>query len=178
VNVCDECGFDWDSRPEAVISEVGGFGPAYRAQIEAFLHAEGGNALVRTRPAPGVWSALEYAAHMRDVVRFYRARIGAVVERERPRMHAANFAAMVEQQRYNAENASNVTSAIEDETVGITNELMVLSPTQWQRVGIGSEGGERSVLALARRLAHDGHHHLLDLENARRTLIDTHEQQD
>jgi hypothetical protein len=31
-----------------------------------------------------VWSALEYAAHMRDVIAFYRDRINRVLREDRP----------------------------------------------------------------------------------------------
>lgn len=35
---------------------------------------------------------------------------------------------------------------------------------------MGSEGDERSVLVLARRLAHEGQHHNLDLDRVRVAL--------
>jgi hypothetical protein len=38
-----------------------------------------------------------------------------------------------------------------------------LDTDQWARVAIGSDGDERTVLTLARRAAHEAHHHALDI---------------
>ena len=41
-----------------------------------------------------------------------------------------------------------------------------LTPAQWDRVAIGSEGDERTVLALARRAAHETRHHAGDVRRS------------
>jgi hypothetical protein len=45
--------------------------------------------------------------------------------------------------------------------------LRDLDDAAWGRVGIGSEGDERTVLVLARRAAHEVVHHLMDVERQR-----------
>ena len=40
---------------------------------------------VRDRPAPEVWSPLEYAAHTRDVVGLFHERISLLLEKDDPR---------------------------------------------------------------------------------------------
>jgi hypothetical protein len=51
VEHCEQCGFTYD---EAKITEVA-----------TLLHGE---QIARVRTAPGVWSALEYSCHVRDVL--------------------------------------------------------------------------------------------------------------
>lgn len=167
---CQECGFDWDSTGDEVIAEIDRWGDSYRAGLTRLLPGEDGDALIRTRPAPQVWSALEYTVHMRDVASFYLERIQRVLSEDRPTMTAADFAAMAESRHYNDESVEGVLVAFADIANSASALLKSLDDAQWDRVGIGSEGDERTVLVLAGRLAHDGHHHLLDLGRVLRAV--------
>ena len=67
---CDECGFSYDeglawSAGTAIVGEA-------RAIAELLA---GGGASVSARPAPGTWSPLEYACHVRDVLLVQRERV-------------------------------------------------------------------------------------------------------
>jgi len=160
---CDACGFDWQAMPEELIEEIGGFGPAYRSCITSGLDVEDAEVIVRTRPSPEIWSAVEYTAHMRDVAHFYVARIERVVAEDRPTMVAADFASMVDTRSYRDQDVAAVLDELDGLALAAARRLESLTEVEWARVGIGSEGGERTVLVLARRLAHDGHHHLGDV---------------
>ena len=70
VERCDECGFTYDedlawSAGTAIVDEVHGIAEAIRT----------GDERVRVRPAPGTWSPLEYACHVRDVLLVQRERV-------------------------------------------------------------------------------------------------------
>ena len=66
--VCEECGFDGDSlSPADTSTSLRSFVRRYRAPLTRFLPGEDGDAIVRQRPDPSTWSALEYACHVRDV---------------------------------------------------------------------------------------------------------------
>jgi hypothetical protein len=160
---CGECDFDWDLRTDDACAVIGGFGHAYRRALGPFIHDLDGSTL-RERPAAGVWSALEYAAHVRDVIAFYADRIERVLSEERPRMSAADFSSMPERCGYLADDPFAVLDAISSSSSAVERCLRDLAPEQWDRVGIGVDGDERTLVVLARRLAHDGHHHLMDLE--------------
>ena len=59
---CAQCGFDGDVYdPDALIAAVRALGPRWR-RLLMWTDDE-----LRQRPAPGVWSAIEYASHTRDV---------------------------------------------------------------------------------------------------------------
>ena len=47
--------------------------------------------MLRTRPEPTVWSALEYAAHTRDAFTFYAERIERVLNEDRPQLTPFDF---------------------------------------------------------------------------------------
>ena len=165
-----ECGFDWDAGADATIAAIAGFPEAYEKCLTRFLAGEDADQLLRARPAPGVWSAVEYAAHLRDVIDFYRDRIERVLTESRPQMHSVGFARLAEERGYATEEIGPVLAAIGDGAREVAGRLRALDRDEWDRVGIGSDGDERSVLVLSRRLAHDGHHHLLDIGRGLRRL--------
>jgi hypothetical protein len=174
VTRCGACGFDWQAEADEVINAISQFGPEYRARIAPFTaapHGSGGRDVVRTRPEPTVWSALEYVAHMRDVLGFYLDRIDRVLLEDRPAMTATDFASLAEARRYQDEDLAVVLDAVDHAALTTAQRLRQLRPEDWLRVGIGSEGGERTVLTLARRLAHDGQHHLMDLDRVRTAVV-------
>ena len=127
--------------------------------------------MIRRRPSPEVWSALEYAADVRDVIDFYADRINRVLNEERPQMTGADFSSMPERRGYLEEDPAVVVEEIAGSSVVVEERLRSLSADEWARVGIGMDGDERTLLVLARRLAHDGQHHLLDLDRLDATLL-------
>jgi hypothetical protein len=164
---CDECGFDLEMPADEVAAVVARLGAAYRGRLHDFIaqaRARHQPDLIRVRPEPAVWSALEYTAHMRDVVDFYIGRIERVLHENRPTLPAVDFTSMAEIRRYRDEDVETALDALDRRATAASAQLGQLAAEDWSRVGLGSEGGERSVLTLARRLAHDGHHHLVDLQ--------------
>ena len=167
---CAECLFHWDLSSDEACDVIGGFGDAYQRALGPFMGSTEDDYL-RQRPAPEVWSALEYAAHVRDVIAFYADRIERVLAEERPRMVAADFSSMPERRGYLGYDPLAVLDAIGSSSRSVELRLRGLAPEQWNRVGLGVDGDERTLVVLARRLAHDGHHHLMDLDRLADTLL-------
>jgi hypothetical protein len=145
---------------------IASFAKRYRAPLTRFLPGEDGAAVVRRRPAPEVWSALEYAAHARDVLAFYRRRVERVLDEDRPTFDAVGPISPPERVAgYSDEAADVVAEQLADESTALAELLGALTPEQWQRIGLSSEGdgAERTVRVLAERAAHDPSHHLLDV---------------
>jgi len=67
---CAECGYVYDVAASALSSRLVAVVPRYTAALDG--HAD---ALVRTRPDPTTWSALEYTCHIRDVLLVQRDRL-------------------------------------------------------------------------------------------------------
>ena len=65
---------------------------------------------------------------------------------------------------YRDDDIDTVLDALDRRSTAAALRLRRLEARDWARIGLGSDGTERTALVLARRLAHDGHHHLMDLE--------------
>ena len=170
VGRCAECGFDWDCSAADAIAELRGAGQRVVAPLTRFLPGEDGDAVIRARPAPEVWSTLEYAAHLRAAFGFYGQRITRVLTEDRPQLHAVGFGSLPEEQTYNAEDPGRVIAHVGQASTQLADVLETLDDASWQRIGIGNDGDERTVLVLARRAAHEVHHHLLDIGRGLRTV--------
>ncbi len=161
---CDECGFDAGSlSDDDLVEATGKLARKYRAPLTRLLPGENGGEILRQRPAPGVWSALEYAAHVRDVLAFYRARIERVLAEHRPVLDGASLAEGDPASR--DEDPGKVADAIAIEAETLSLRLDGLETEEWSAVGLSSDGSgaERTVRVLAERAVHEGQHHLLDI---------------
>lgn len=165
MTLCAECGFDWEGDADAVVDEVAALAPRFISAIVELDEEE-----LRARPAPGVWSALEYLVHMRDVVLFYGNRIARVLNEDRPQFESRNFGALAEIERYNDQDPASVASELRAAGAEVAATLVRLAPEQWSRCGIRTMGGDVSLLMLGRRLAHESVHHALDIERGRTAL--------
>lgn len=167
---CAECRFNWGIAARGLPAEIADLGPRYRASAERLFGAvTAAESLaehpIRTRPTADVWSPIEYLAHMRDIAVFYRDRIELVLTTDRPVMTVeSTFAEIAVERRYLGEDRATVLDLLDRSSVEVSERLAGITGAQWLRVGVGSSGAERTVLDLARRLAHESHHHLLDLD--------------
>lgn len=151
---CEECGFDNTQYSEADLVAL------IAKQAETFPAALDGvpQDQLAARPSLEVWSALEYAAHQRDVIAWYADRIERALTENRPQFTGYDFS--VPSVVTDDDGAEIAVLATE-----MSDRLRSLDDSQWQRVGIGSiDGDERDVRNLASRVAHEGVHHLLDIE--------------
>jgi hypothetical protein len=163
---CDECGFDGDGLTEEdLASACDGFVRRFKAPLTRFLPNEDGPSVLRGRPSPSVWSALEYAAHTRDALAFYIERIERVLVEERPLLTKVGWETQAEERGWNDEDPASVAASLETTALALGARLRSLDGETWGRVGLSSEGdgAERTVRALAERAVHEGHHHLLDI---------------
>ena len=157
---------------DELVAELRGFGAQFAAPLSRFLPDEGdGLSVLRARPAAHVWSALEYAAHARDALDFYVARIERVLAEDRPTLTAVGWSTQAEVRGWNDEAPPEVATTLAESAERLAALLEPLSPEQWSRVGLSSEGdgAERTVRILAERAAHEGHHHLLDVGRSLRS---------
>lgn len=179
---CEECRYDPASFDEAaLVGAVAAIATRYQAPLTRFLPADDQSYVLRTRPSPGVWSALEYVAHVRDAVGFYDERVRRVLAEDNPQLTAPDdprlsapksWDDLCIERRYNEQDPATVLTALAESATAAAARFASLSPEQWQRTGLGIDGDERSVRLLAERLAHEGHHHLLDIGRSMRAARD------
>jgi hypothetical protein len=163
---CEECGFDWGTARDTTISSIASAGARFTDALEPFDDNE-----VRTRPAPDVWSALEYTAHTRDALDFYDERVRRVVTEEHPHLTAVGFARLAEERGYNAEVVMFSLDGLTATADRLAARLRALPANGWERAGIGSDGDVRTVLTLARRGAHEVEHHLMDVARVGQSVL-------
>ncbi len=169
---CEECGFDYESLGSADIPDkVRSFAKRYRAPLTRFLPGEDGDALVRQRPEPDTWSALEYASHIRDVFATYKGWIELIVAEDRPLLEGPAPEELAETREYNGDDPLVVADALAANAESLAVAVEAVPEDGWDRVGLRHDQ-ERSVLLSARRAVHEGSHHLLDIGRGLRSVRD------
>lgn len=161
---CAGCGFEPSEHSvEDLPGAIRDLGRRYRPPLTRLLKGED-ESLLRVRPAPETWSALEVAAHVPDALSFYRRRIDRVLSEDRPQLEALNPGSI----DHGDAEVEPTLGSLATESDALATRLDGLDAAGWSRIGIGIDGDERTVLTLARRALHDGHHHLLDIGRALR----------
>ncbi|MBW8825745.1 MAG: DinB family protein [Acidobacteria bacterium] len=151
--VCPECGLDYDTiSPADAAVAIRSFPRRYREVMTAVDED-----VLAQRPAPEVWSAVEYASHvaqlygpMADAQRQIRIEDHPQIRWERlpdpPVLPSAEVLADLGAK-------AEVLAAEIDATRG----------DDWQREGT-LPWGDRDALTMARNAVHEGSHHLRDIE--------------
>ena len=135
----------------------------------AFVAAEEWVAILRSspavaaRPAPDVWSPLEYGAHVRDVYRLFDARIALVLVEDNPTFANWDQDETAIAERYAESDPEVVADEIEAAALAFVNRLRSLQPEQLERRGRRSDGSEFTVASLSQYFLHDVIHHLWDV---------------
>lgn len=169
---CEECGFDYEALdPADAPATIRSFAKRYRAPLTRFLRDEDGDALVRQRPAPEVWSALEYAAHVRDVFESCDRWIRQILDEDRPVLDGPGHAELAVERRYGEDDPVAVVDALAANAEQLAATVEAVPAEGWDRVGVRRDE-ERSVRLYARRAAHEGSHHLLDIGRGLRAVRD------
>jgi hypothetical protein len=151
--VCPECGLDYDSiSPEDAAVAVRSFPRRYREAMAGIDED-----VLRKRPAPEVWSALEYTAHlaqlyepMADAQRRIRLEDHPTIQWGRDRDPEATTSA-------------DVLSKLAANAERMATEIEATHGNDWTRVGT-LPWGDRDALTMARNAVHEGAHHLRDIQ--------------
>jgi len=169
---CPECGLDYEAMPvDEAIAAIRAFGRRYRAPLTRLLPGED-ESVLRARPAPDTWSALEYAAHVRDVFDRCAGWVRLILDTDRPTLEGMVPDEMVVANAYNTLVPAVVVDELADRAEGLAAIFEAVPADGWQRTGTRREW-EWSVEFLARRAVHEGSHHLLDIGRGLRTVRST-----
>lgn len=119
----------------------------------------------RIRPDAQTWSALEYAAHVRDVFRIFAQRLQLMLDEDDPPFDNWDQDATALEDRY-AEQDPHLVST---ELVGAAETLAVafeqVPADALARTGRRSDGARFTTETLGRYLIHDPVHHLWDVSH-------------
>ena len=160
--VCPECQFDPDPLGRAeVIAAIRGLAKRYQAPLTRFLKTDSVT-VANTRPSHGVFSAVEYAAHMLDVFSFAEDRLTKVLSEVRPDLPGWDPDRLAIERDDNTREAAAVAASIALAAQALAVRLEGLEEADWQREGM-RDGVAYRVLWWMTRVAHEGSHHLLDV---------------
>lgn len=154
---CPECDLDVADVPRTALpSRVG----ALAADWANLLRERPGTT---TRPAPGVWSPLEYGCHVRDVLRICRGRVDLVLGAHEPVFPSWDQDATAVEQRYATQEPTRVAAELEGAARDYVAAVDGLPDTAWGRTGARGDGARFTVESLTRYVLHEIHHHLRDV---------------
>jgi hypothetical protein len=157
---CDACGFD--GRQLSLDDIVTGL-DALPDHVRKLLR-NADPAILRYRPAPNRWSALEYVGHLRDLTAFHRWLIERALSEEHPIIGPVDPDASVAAAAYNEGDARSLMDQFERRIVRLSEAIACLDEqTASRKLTVDPSQGEIDVYVVARSALHEGHHHSLDL---------------
>jgi len=153
---CPECGYD----PAAVdVTAI----PALVAANVATWRTVLARPDARERPAPDVWSPLEYGCHVRDVFTLFDTRLHLMLDDDDPLF--ANWdqdeTAVVE--RYWTQDPAVVSAELAAAGEQVAASFAAVDGEQWRRRGRRSDGAVFTVESFGRYFVHDWVHHAWDV---------------
>jgi hypothetical protein len=172
---CEECGFDADSlSPTDTTAALRAFPRRYRAPLTRFLPGEDGDAVVRRKPDASTWSALEYACHVRDVFEVYAVRVNRMLAEDTPTLESMGREERAARDSYNEQDPGTVADRLAANAEALAGLLDGIAAGDWERTAIHPypAPAPRSILWMARHVAHEGSHHLLDIGRVLRSVRD------
>lgn len=153
---CPECGFDASAvRDDSVVALLRDNVAAWPAVLQ--------RADVAVRPDDSTWSPLEYAAHVRDVYRLFRLRLGLMLTQDDPLYPNWNQDETAIEARYNEQDPATVSRELVEAGLALANAIDAVPPDAWSRSGRRSDGARFTVSSFAKYLVHDPTHHLWDV---------------
>ncbi|EKT79193.1 hypothetical protein WSS_A27970 [Rhodococcus opacus M213] len=153
---CPDCGFDsaatrYEDIPALVRVNVEAWSPVLTRPD------------VTVRPDEQTWSALEYAAHVRDVFRIFDVRLRLMLDKTDPLFPNWDQDETAFAERYNEQDPAVVDAELRAAGAAAADDFEAVAPEFRVRTGRRSDGASFTVESLAKYFVHDPIHHLHDV---------------
>jgi hypothetical protein len=162
---CEQCGFNYDTGDlQGTVTLL--IRQAADCSMALTKAAAGPDPdVVRLRPEPDVWSAIEYACHVRDVLEIQRQRIAQCLAEDRPVYAPMDRTRRLKQFKYEEQDPMEVAAALMRFAREFGAAARVLTPPQLGRLGLYNYPvrAPRTLGWIIRHTAHEIQHHRLDL---------------
>ena len=159
-DVCRECGFSYAVGRAEITPWLRSDARLFVAKLASF-----DDAAVRTRPEPAVWSPLEYACHVRDMLGVQTERVRLAQREVDPEFIPMGRDDRVVEDRYNEQDPARVAGQLQANAEEFAALLDSLDDAGWKRTGIYNypERALRPVEWIAIHTNHELLHHRGDL---------------
>lgn len=161
IDACPQCGDHPGALPP---SDLGELALERVAAWREFL-MEADEAYLRTTPEPGVFSPMQYGAHVRGILTVYTDRMVLGLEQDTPTVPIF-MPPQDEIEGYNQLGREELADDLEEQARRLAKIVDAMEPSAWTRTVINDRGvyGVYSftLKGLACNAVHEAHHHLLD----------------
>jgi hypothetical protein len=153
---CPECGYD-----------AAGIDPHRMAELFRENTSRWHGVLERSdaavRPAPHIWSRLEYACHVRDVHEVFAHRVHRMLDEDAPAFDNWDQDATAVASAYDEQDPAVVAVELVERAAEAAAAYAGVGPGRWERTGVRSDGSAFTVATLGTYHLHDVVHHLWDV---------------
>lgn len=152
---CPDCGFDPVEVDDAALGRALTDAAAAWGRTLAAVDA----GLVRIRPEPGTWSAIEYACHVRDVLAVFEDRIRRTMAEDSPVLGWWDHEAAVVDSDYLGQDVVLVTEALTANARTFAASFGAVPEADLARTAVRRPGEAFSIGGMGRFVLHETVHH-------------------
>ena len=157
---CPDCGFDaLTVEPAEVSTRIRADAQAWPGRLNV--------ASATRRPAPDVWSVLEYGCHVRDVHRIFDHRVRLMLTQHDPSFPNWDQNETAIANDYASQSPDVVAGELLEAASTVANTYDTVPDDGWSRRGFRSNGSEFTVSSIALYHLHDIVHHAWDVDPQR-----------
>ncbi len=161
--VCPECGVDYGTlHPPFAINTIKSF-PRRFTEALAPAPGEDDEKVIRTRPSPDVWSAIEYTAHVVDLMDEFASVIKQMFEENNPTIGFTDPDEKVVSAKWNELPKEPLLAQLKANCGALVAQAERVDGPGWSRTAT-FPWGERDLLTMLQNAVHEGVHHLKDVE--------------
>lgn len=160
-DACPQCGMYAAALPREAL------GPLLLESVVAWQEflASADEPSLRTNPEPGVFSPIQYGAHVRDIMRVYGDRIQLAIAEDNPTFPQFSPSSEVFE-GYNTMTVDELVTDLDVQARRLATIVGSLRNDEWERTLV-RDGGSDGVFTFtvhgqACYALHEAHHHLLD----------------
>lgn len=157
--LCPDCGFDPTTMtPRDAVVRLRSFPRLWRSGLAMHLDDPDPEAVLAGRSAPGAWTALEHAGHVRDVLHALDIRLQRVLREDEPVLPETHVTPPA---GANEQGMAVVLAALSVSADQLARTIEQTPRSAWSRSGRRA-GRIVTALDLVREAVHEGDHHLLE----------------